>query len=157
MSGDDTDAESHVLRGPMDRGALIDFCDTFDQDEPSADGALDDFLDPSELRIALTDGVGAAESARIDVVWTTKNDYNIHYTDTEARNLRWDLHPHDYPHPPGDKHFHPPPMASSDAPVEDSCIEISEIELVARATHTLWRTAYDHGSFDGINEAVNPP
>lgn len=157
MSGRDSTVESHALRGPTDRGALIDFRDAFSQEEPLAAGALDDFLNPDELRIALTDGVGAAESARIDVIWTTKDDYNIHYTDTEARNLRWDIHPNDYPHPSGDKHFHPPPTASSDAQdVEDSCIEISEIELVARATHTLWRTAYDQSSFDGINEVADP-
>lgn len=158
MNSRDFDDRPHSLRGPTDRGALIDFRDTFCQQEPLADGRLNDFFDPDELRISLTDGVGTAERARLDVVWTTKDDYNIHYTDSRARDLRWDVHPNDYPNSPDTKHFHPPPDASSEPrDVAESCIEVCEIVLVARATHKLWRTAYDQGSFDGINDVSNPP
>lgn len=158
MSSSNPDDESHALRGPIDRGALIDFRDTFERAEPLADAALDDLFNPNELRIKFSDGVGTAKSARFDVVWTTSGDYNIHYTDAEGRNLRWDVHPNDYPRPPEDEHFHPPPDASTDpSDVEDSCIDVSEIELVARATHKLWRNVYEQESFDGVNEVSNPP
>lgn len=150
--------ESHSLRGSTDRGALIDFRDVFNRQEPLADGELDDFFDPDELRITLSDGVGAAESAHLDIVWTTENDYNIHYADTQEKNLRWDVHPNDFPHPPGEKHFHPPPDASSDANVvEDSCIAVPDVVLVARAAHKLWRYAYDQESFESINDVSNSP
>lgn len=154
----DSDTESHALRGSTDRGALLDFRDIFVREEPLATGELDDPLDPDELRIVLDDGVGDAERARLDVVWTTRDDYNIHYTDEAARNLRWDVHPNDYPRATGDAHFHPPPDASKEPEdVEKSCIEVSELELVARATRALWRDVYDRGSLDGVNEALNPP
>lgn len=158
MQGPTSRDESHSLRGPTDRGALLDFLETFERLEPMASGTLDDFLDPSELRINLDDGIGSAEGARLDVVWTTRDDYNIHYTDDASQNLRWDVHPHDYPKAPADRHFHPPPSASSDPnDVEDSCIVVSEIELVARAVHKLWRHAYEQGSFDGVNDLKDPP
>lgn len=150
--------ESHSLRGPTDRAALLDFSIVFERLEPLATGELDDFLDPSELRLHLDDAIGDADGARFDVVWTTVGDYNVHYADSVGRNMRWDVHPHSYPQPPGDGHFHPPPEASSDpGDVVDSCISVSEIELVARAVHVLWRQAYDHSSFEGINDASNPP
>lgn len=149
--------ETHAVRGPVDRGALLDFREAITRREPLATGELDDFLDPSVLHIHFDDGVGRADSGRVDVVWTTRDDYNVHYTD-ETRNLRWDVHPHDYPTPPEDRHFHPPPDASSDPDlVEDSCIEVSGIVLVGLATLKLWRTAYGRGSFDGINQIENPP
>ena len=149
--------ESHAVRGPVDRGALIDFRETITQREPLATGELDDFLDPSVLYIHLEDGVGEADSGRFDVVWTTRDDYNVHYTD-DVRNLRWDVHPHDYPKPPEARHFHPPPDASKDPDlVVDSCIKVPGIVLVALATLKLWRTAYERGSFEGINQFIDPP
>jgi hypothetical protein len=126
--------------------------------EPLSTAVLDDFLDPDELRIELSDGVGAADSARFDIAWTTTDDCDIHYTDPEGRNLRWDVHPNEYPRATGDKHFPPPPDATSDPnDVEDSCISVTEIELVARAVHKRWREAYECGSFKEINNAKNPP
>lgn len=158
MPGPTSIDESHSLRGPTDRGALLDFLHTFERLEPLASGSLDDFLDPAELRIELDDGVGSAARARLDVVWTTQDDYNIHYTDDASQNVRWDVHPNDYPNAPGDEHFHPPPHASSDPnDVEDSCIEVTEIELVARAVQKLWRFAYGQASFDGVNNLKDPP
>lgn len=148
---------SHAVRGPVDRGALLDFREMITQREPLTSCELDDFLDPSVLYISFEDGVGQADSGRFDVVWTTRDDYNVHYTE-DVRNLRWDAHPHDYPTPPDDRHFHPPPDASSDPDlVEDSCIEVSEIALVALAMLRSWRTAYDRESFDAINQIVDPP
>lgn len=150
-------SEPHAVRGPVDRGALLDVRETVTRHEPLATAELDDFLDPSMLHVHLEDGVGTADTGRFDVVWTTVDDYHIHYTDA-GRDLRWDRHPHGYPRPPGDRHFHPPPDASSDAElVEDSAIRVSSIVLVALAMCTLWRTAYDRGSFDGINRIVDPP
>lgn len=151
-------AEPHSLRGPTDRGALLDFWRTFERQEPLATGGLDDLVDPSELRLHLDDGVGDADTARFDVVWTTVGDYNVHYADSLGRNVRWDVHPHSYPRPAADGHFHPPPDASSDPDdVQETCISVSEIELVARAVHVLWRQADDRGSLEGINDATNPP
>ncbi|QSX00270.1 hypothetical protein [Haloterrigena alkaliphila] len=150
--------ETHSLRGPTDRTALLEFRDVFESEEPLAAAELDDFFDPDELRITLEDGIGEATGGRFDVVWSTRDDYNIHYTDDLGRNLRWDVHPHDYPMPDDDAHFHPPPNAASDpAAVESSCIEVAEIRLVARATIALWRAAYDTGSIDDPNGFVDPP
>lgn len=150
--------ESHSLRGPTDRGALLDFRAVFERLEPLASGELDDFVDPRELHIQLADGVGDAESARLDVRWTTRADYTVHYTDSQSRNLRWDVHSHDYPRPSGDGHFHPPPDATNTpSEVEESCIEVTSVELVARAVHALWRDAYEQGAVDEINDAHDPP
>lgn len=41
--------------------------------------------------------------------------------------------------------------------VKDSCIEVSEIVLVSLVTLRLWRAAYDRGSFEEIDQIVNPP
>lgn len=148
----------HSLRGPIDGPSLFDFRGVFERLEPTAAAEVDDPVDPTTLIINLVDGIGAASSARLDVRWTTTGDYNVHYTDSEERNLRWDIHPHDFPYPIDDRHFHPPPSATS-APgdVEPSCIEVSEVELVARAVHTCWRLAYDQGGFNGINAVEAPP
>lgn len=154
----DGTAESHSTRGPIDSPSLHDFRVTFERLEPLATGELDDPVDPTVVRIRLADGVGAASSARLDVRWTTIGEYNVHYTDSGGRNLRWDVHPHDFPRPRDDSHFHPPPTASN-APddVQASCIDVSEVVLVARAVHTCWRVAYDRGAFDGCNAVDNPP
>lgn len=119
--------------------------------EPLATGELDDFFDPDELRIELEDSVGDAETARFDVVWTTVDDYNVHYTDDAGRNVRWDVHPNEYHGVSGDAHFHPPPDASADPQeVEESCIDVSEVGLVARAVHRLWQSAYEQGAHSTV-------
>lgn len=149
---------SHSLRGPIDRTALREFGDVFERLEPLATSTRDDAIDARTLRIELEDGIGAATNGRFDVRWSTVNDYNIHYRDDRGRNLRWDLHPHDFPTPDGDEHFHPPPDASSEPEaVAESCIAVSEITLVARAAVTVWRHAYESESVAGINEIDNPP
>jgi hypothetical protein len=151
-------AESHSLRGAIDAGALHDFRTEFERLEPLASGSLDDPVSPDELRLQLDDGIETATSATITVRWSVQSDYNVHYSDDAGRNLRWDVHPHDYPVPDGDGHYHPPPDASSDdEDVEESCIRITEIVLVARAVHQLWRVGYDSGTVARLNDADNPP
>jgi hypothetical protein len=152
------DAESHSLRGAIDAGALGDFRAEFERLEPLANGSLDDVVSPSDLRLQLDDGIGEATTATITVRWSVRDDYNVHYSDDTGRNLRWDVHPHEYTNPVGDGHYHPPPNASSDDDdVEASCIGVTELVLVARAVHQLWRTGYDNGSVDPLNDAINPP
>jgi len=154
----DSEDDSHAMRGPIDGPSLFDFRDAFVRLEPMATGEIDDPIDPTTVSINLADGIGSARSARLDVRWTTVNDYNIHYTDSEDRNLRWDAHPHEFPRPADDTHFHPPPNASSTPnDVEPSCIEVSEVELVARAVHACWRLAYNQERVDEINAVKNPP
>jgi hypothetical protein len=155
-----TPADSHRLRGPIDRPVLITIRDIFNRNEPLSTATLDEFLDPSALIVEFVDGLGEAESARIDVAWTTKSDYTFHYTDAEGVNVRWGNHPHhgDYSNVPDTAHFHPPPDASSDPQaVEASCITQSSERLVTLAVLKLWRTAYHSGSLTALNAGHNPP
>ena len=155
---DDRTAEPHSLRGPIDRAALLEFRDVVESVEPLASAELDDFFDPGELRITLEDGIGDASEGRFDVAWSIRDDYNVHYTDDLGRDLRWDRHPHGYPSPADDPHFHPPPDASSEpSVVEDSCVGVGSVPLVARATIALWRAAYESGTLEDANDLENPP
>jgi len=150
--------ESHALRGAIDAGALHDVRTEFERLEPLANGSLDDPVNPDELRLHLDDGVGEAERATITVRWSVRDDYNVHYSDETGRDLRWDIHPHEYTDPDDDAHYHPPPNASStDDDVGASCIGVTELVLVTRAIHQLWRAGYDSGSVDPLNDATNPP
>lgn len=152
------DSESHSLRGAIDAGALSDFCAEFERLEPLASGSLDDPVSPGELRLQLDDGIGEATTATLTVRWSVQADYSVHYTDDTRRNLRWDVHPHEDTAPDGDEHYHPPPNASGgDNDVAASCIGVTELVLVARAVHQLWRAGYDGGSVDPLNDAINPP
>ncbi len=95
-----------------------------------------------------------ADEARIDVRWTTRDDYTFHYTDSTEVDLRWGRHPHggDYVRATGTEHYHPPPDASSDPDaVDDSCVAVSPAVLVTRAVLKLWRVAYHHGSLAVLN------
>lgn len=152
--------ETHSLRGPTDRAALLTIRDIIDSEEPLATPTLDDYLNPKTVEVQLNDGLRAATAARIDVQWTINSDYKFHYTDTEDVNFRWGKHPHDddYIHVKGLEHFHPPPNASSNPDeVADSCIEQSFEALVTRAVLKLWRTAYQQDSYEPLNAASNPP
>ena len=160
MTGNRGAAETHSLRGPIDRAALTRIRDVVEETEPLASARLDDPLDPGLLQIELAEGLRGAETARIDVRWTTRDDYAFHYTDSNGLDLRWDRHPHggDYVHVPGLEHYHPPPDASSDpSDVEDSCIRVVPEELVTRAVLKLWRVAYHAGSLEPLNDGRNPP
>lgn len=152
--------ESHSLRGPIDRPALITIRDTINNMEPLATAVLDGFLNPTTLEVTLNDGLCGAESAYLDIQWTTVDDYKFHYMDSRDINLRWGKHPHDgdYIHAPGLKHYHPPPDASSDPnEVENSCITQSPETLVTRAILKLWRRAYHTESLTPLNAGSNPP
>lgn len=161
MAGDKRDeSESHVLRGPIDRSAMLTIRDTFDEREPLSTPVLDDFVNPALLEVELADGLLDADDARIDVAWTTTGDYKFHYTDSESLDFRWGKHPHagEYSRASGPEHFHPPPDASSDPKVvEESCIEQPQPKLVVWAVLKLWRTAYRADSLDALNSAANPP
>lgn len=151
--------ESHRLRGAVDRPALIAIRGVFEE-KPTATAKLDDFLDPQTLKVRFDDGLCNADSARIDVEWTTRGDYKFHYTDSTGVDCRWDRHPHDgdYTAASGFEHFHPPPDASADpAAVEASCIEQPTDTLVARAVLKLWRAAYSADSLIPLNAGRNPP
>ena len=153
-------SETHTLRGATDRPALLRIRDIVEEMEPLATAEFDDYLHPSVLEVALADGLCEADEARIDIQWTTRNDYKFHYTDTEGENFRWGKHPHtgDYIHVPGLEHYHPPPDASSDPDeVEASCITQSPAELVTRAVLKLWRVAYHTNTYEPLNAGQNPP
>lgn len=113
----------------------------------------DDVTNPSELRVELSDGIGEATRARIDIQWSDLGYYSFHYTDDSEVNWRFDHHPN--PHS-AEKHFHPPPMASTPE-AEPSCIEVETPELVARAVYELWRLAYEEDDVNLLNSASNPP
>ncbi|MGB9960694.1 hypothetical protein ACOZ32_00535 [Halobacterium sp. MBLA0001] len=160
---DDTESpepdENHALQGATDRAALVTIRDIITEIEPLATPHLDDYLHPSVLEVTLADGIGDAKSARIDIVWTTQDNYKFHYTDSAGVNLRWGKHPHNGDYPVPDlEHYHPPPDASSTPDdVEASCIEQTPEELVARAVFKLWRVGYHADSYDRLNDGRNPP
>lgn len=146
--------EQSEVFGPIDAGALREIRDLFVEMEPLVEAAsLDDPLDPQTLSVELSDGIGDAPAARIDVRWSLTGNYAAHYTDDRDRDFRFDCHPK--PDAPR-RHFHPPPDAPS-RPVEPSCITLSEVVLVVRAVLQRWRDAYANGTFEGINDAENPP
>lgn len=160
MEGNGKVDEPHSLSGPIDRPALLTIRDVFNAEEPLATAQLDDYLDPDTLEVTFDTGLCGAETARIDVRWTTRNDYKFHYTDSRGVNLRWGKHPHnrDYITVIGLEHYHPPPNASSDSnEVEDSCINQSPEKLVTRAVLKLWRAAYHAESVSHLNAGGNPP
>lgn len=146
--------EQSEVFGPIDAGALREIRDLFVEMEPLVEAAsLDNPLNPQSLSIELSDGIGDVSTARIDVRWSLTGNYAAHYTDDRDRDFRFDCHPK--PDAPR-RHFHPPPDAPS-RPVKPSCIAVSEFSLVTRAVLQRWRYAYTHGTFEGINDAENPP
>jgi hypothetical protein len=152
MAFDTGDSESHALRGAIDVTRLDAFRDAFTTIEPMASGEIDDRFDPRNLRLTTPYGVDEATQTVFTVRWTTVGDYNIHYSDSSGRDLRWGHHPHTFAAPPDARHFHPPPDASSaDTHVEASCLETASIAVVARAVHLLWRQAVDEGTLANIN------
>lgn len=114
--------------------------------------SFDDIVSPTELHVTLTDGLGTAETARFDIRWSEREMYSFHYIDSNDINWRFDRHPN--PHSPN-AHFHPPPDASTDDAVS-SCIGVTEVSLVTRAVHAMWREAYRH-YLDRLNSFSNPP
>ena len=154
MTDNEERSQPSEVFGPIDAGALREIRDLFIDQEPLVQTAtLDDPLNPQTLSVDLSDGVGDAATARIDIRWSLTGNYAAHYTDDLDRNFRFDCHPK--PDAPR-RHFHPPPAAPS-RPVAPSCITVSEIGLVTRAILQRWRYAYANDTFDGLNDAINPP
>lgn len=115
--------------------------------------SYDDPVSPTELHIEFSDGLGTADAAQFDIQWSELEMYSFHYVDTEDVNWRFDYHPNT--HSP-EIHFHPPPGAST-ATADPSCIDVTEVSLVTRAVHAMWRAAYDHDDLSRLNSLSNPP
>ena len=150
MSDDDRAGEF----GPIYLPALQRIRDLCLDLEPLVDAtAYDDVVAPTELQISLSDGLADAESARLDVQWSELGMYSFHYVDSDDVNWRFDRHPNT--HSP-EIHFHPPPAAAT-TDAEPSCIDVTEVSLVTRAVHAMWRAAYEDKNVDQLNSASNPP
>lgn len=148
-----SDDERTAGFGPIYLPALRRIRTLWEELEPLVESAsFDDLVDPTELRVMLTDGLGTAETARFDIRWSERGMYSFHYVDTNDLNWRFDRHPN--PHAKT-AHFHPPPDASTEDAVP-SCISVTEVSLVTRAVHAMWRAAYDH-DLDRLNSFSNPP
>jgi len=140
--------------GPIYLPALQRVRDLWIELEPIVEAtSFDDVVAPTELQISLADGIGTADAARIDIQWSELGMYSFHYVDTGDLNWRFDRHPNT--HSPT-AHFHPPPDAATTA-AEQSCIDVTEVSLVTRAVHAMWRVAYDDAAVDLLNTASNPP
>jgi len=121
--------------------------------EPLVAGTgYDDPVSPRELQVSLADGIDDADTGRFDIQWSRRDMYSFHYTDSE-RDWRFDRHPNT--HSP-EKHFHPPPDAPSTT-AQSSCITVTEVSLVTRAVHAMWRAAYEHSDLARLNSPSNPP
>jgi hypothetical protein len=140
--------------GPIYLPALQRIRNLWLQLEPVVgDSGYDDPVDPTTVWLELTDGLGDAPSARLDIRWSELQNYSFHYVDNAGVNWRFDRHPN--PHSP-DRHFHPPPDAAT-ADAEPSCIHVDEVSLVTRAVHTQWRQGYESGDVGRLNSLSNPP
>jgi hypothetical protein len=149
MSGHDRAGEF----GPIYLPALQRIRDLWLELEPLVETtAYDDVVAPTELQISLTDGVGDADTARLDIQWSELGMYSFHYVDSDDINWRFDRHPNT--HSPKN-HFHPPPDAATTG-AEPSCITVSEVSLVTRAVHAMWRMAYEDDA-NQLNNTSNPP
>ena len=140
--------------GPIYLPALQRIRDLWLELEPLTDTiAYDNVVAPTELQVSLTDGLGDADAARLDIQWSEWGMYSFHYVDSADINWRFDRHPNT--HSP-ESHFHSPPNAATTA-AEPSCIDVTEVSLVARAVHAMWRAAYENNDLDRLNSASNPP
>jgi hypothetical protein len=150
MNGDDRAGEF----GPIYLPALQRIRNLWLEIEPLVETtSYDDPISPSELHIEMSDGLGTADAARFDIQWSELEMYSFHYVDTEDVNWRFDRHPNT--HSP-EIHFHPPPEAST-ATAEPSNIDVTEVSLVTRAVHAMWRAAYDNDDLSRLNSLSNPP
>ena len=76
--------------------------------------------------------------------------YSFHYVDSESVSWRFDCHPNT--HSP-EIHFNPPPDAAMTA-AEPSCIDVTEVSLVTRAVHAMWRAAYENEALDRLSDLL---
>lgn len=139
--------------GPVDYEALQRIRDIFREYEPLVTQSdLGDRLDPQiELNITVGDGFGECPRGRFDIVWTERDCYNFHYTESAGIDFRFDRHPD--PHAP-EKHFHEPPDANTRVP---SCIEVEPADIVTLAVLKCWRTALNQDDPTLVNTRSNPP
>lgn len=139
--------------GPIDYEALRRIRDIFLENEPLVTHHdLSARLAPQpELSITVSEGFGAIPSGRFDIVWTERDCYNFHYTETEGINFRFDRHPE--PNGP-EKHFHEPPDATTRVA---SCIEVEQVEVVTHGVLKCWRTALERDDPSLVNSQSNPP
>ena len=79
--------------GPIYLPALRRIRDLWLECEPLTDTvAYDDVIAPTELQIGLTDGLGDADAARLDIQWSERGMYSFHYVDSADVNWRFDRH-----------------------------------------------------------------
>jgi len=115
--------------------------------------AYDDVVAPTELQLSLSNRLVDAERARLDIQWSELGMYAFHYSDSDDVNWRVDRHPNT--HSP-ESYFHPPPAAAT-TDAGPSCIDVTEVSLVTRAVHAMWRAAYEDDNVGQLNSASNPP
>lgn len=140
--------------GPVYLPALRKIRDLWLELEPLVDAtSYDDVVAPTELQVDLSDGLGSADAARFDIQWSELDMYSFHYVDTADVNWRFDRHPNT--HSP-EAHFHPPPDAATTR-ADPSCIDVTEVSLVTRAVHMMWRAAYENDDESYLNSISNPP
>ncbi len=97
--------------GPIYLPALQRIRDRWLDLEPLVDDTgYDDIVGPTELQISLSDGLGDAGNARLDIQWSELGMYSFHYVDNDGVNWRFDRHPNT--HSP-EIHFHPPHEAAT--------------------------------------------
>lgn len=150
MSGDDRAGEF----GPRYLPALQRIRNLWLDLEPLVETtSYDDPVSPTELHVEVSDGLDTANAARFDIQWSELDMYSFHYVDADDVNWRFDRHLNT--HSP-EIHFHPPPDASTTA-AELSRIDVTEVSLVTRAVHAMWRAAYDHDDPSRLNGLSNPP
>ncbi|MUW13455.1 hypothetical protein GJ633_01415 [Halorubrum sp. CBA1125] len=150
MSDDDRAGEF----GPIYLPALQRIRDCWLELEPLVDTtSYGDVVAPTKLQISLSDGLGDADNARLDIQWSELGMYSFHYVDSGDINWCFDRHPNT--HSP-EIHFHPPPEAAT-MDAEPSCVDVTEVSLVTRAVHAMWRAAYENEDLDRLNSASNPP
>lgn len=139
--------------GPIDYEALQRIRDIFLEHEPLVTHHdLGNRLDPQlELNITVDEGFGDSLSGRFDIVWTERDCYNFHYTESDDIDFRFDRHPE--PHAP-EKHYHEPPNANTRVP---SCIDVEPVDIVTRAVLKCWRTALERDDPTLVNMQSNPP
>lgn len=146
--GGDGPGGVHRLRGAIDADVFFVMRDAFVRHAPRTTASVDDLANPTVLTVEWTEGL-QGEAGRFDVQWTTERDYKFHYTEP-GLDFRWGHHPHGGAYDvPGNAHFHPPPVASSDPDaVEPSCFTLHRPRLLVRGVLRNVRAA----SHDGLNE-----
>jgi hypothetical protein len=139
--------------GTPDVDVMTDIRDLFLNEEPLVESySWNDPIYKRELHIHLSEGIDA-DWSRLDVTWYTSGAYKFHYVDENGQNWRFDRHTNNHSE---EKHFHEPPDTDSRSAVE-SCIQVEEPVLVARAVWKLLCRGVMTSSFEKINSGRNPP